>query len=109
MDLIESAVRGAIADIGYERDEFHHAHLEFQNYLHKQSTDIAMGVDSGDNKDEGAGDQGDVRLRLPRDRCADACRDPLPHQILKRLAEVSADADTILGPDSKSQITLVRR
>ena len=58
MDSIESAVRGAIADIGYEQDEFHHAHLEFQNYLHKQSTDIAMGVDSGDNKDEGAGDQG---------------------------------------------------
>ena len=58
MDSIERAIRGAIADIGYEQDEFHHAHLEFQNYLHKQSTDIAMGVDSGDNKDEGAGDQG---------------------------------------------------
>jgi S-adenosylmethionine synthetase len=36
---------GPIADIGYEQTEFHHAHFEFQNYLHKQSTDIAMGVD----------------------------------------------------------------
>ena len=27
-------------------------------HLHSQSTDIAMGVDSKDNKDEGAGDQG---------------------------------------------------
>ena len=27
-------------------------------YLHSQSADIAMGVDSKDNKDEGAGDQG---------------------------------------------------
>jgi len=109
MDSIESAVRGAIADIGYEQDEFHHAHLEFQNYLHKQSTDIAMGVDSGDNKDEGAGDQGLM--------FGYACRETdvlMPaaihysHQILKRLAEVrKADADTILGPDSKSQITLV--
>ncbi len=108
MDSIESAVRGAIADIGYEQDEFHHAHLEFQNYLHKQSTDIAMGVDSGDNKDEGAGDQGLM--------FGYACRETdvlMPaaihysHQILKRLAEVrKADADTILGPDSKSQITL---
>ena len=109
MDSIESAVRGAIADIGYEQDEFHHAHLEFQNYLHKQSTDIAMGVDSGDNKDEGAGDQGLM--------FGYACRETdvlMPaainysHQILKRLAEVrQADADTILRPDSKSQITLV--
>ena len=68
MDSIESAVRGAIADIGYEQDEFHHAHLEFQNYLHKQSTDIAMGVDSGDNKDEGAGDQGQLRRLHPLSR-----------------------------------------
>ena len=109
LDGIESAVRGAIADIGYEQDEFHHAHLEFQNYLHKQSTDIAMGVDSGDNKDEGAGDQGLM--------FGYACRETdmlMPaaihysHQILKRLAEIrKADADSILGPDSKSQITLV--
>ena len=56
MAKIEPAVRAAIADIGYEQDEFHHATLEFQNYLHKQSVDIAQGVDSGDDKDEGAGD-----------------------------------------------------
>tara|TARA_B100001057_G_scaffold499901_1_gene612403 strand:+ start:2247 stop:3422 length:1176 start_codon:yes stop_codon:yes gene_type:complete len=109
LDGIEAAVRGAIADIGYEQDEFHHAHLEFQNYLHKQSTDIAMGVDSGDNKDEGAGDQGLM--------FGYACRETdmlMPaaihysHQILKRLAKIrKADADSILGPDSKSQITLV--
>ena len=47
------------------KTSFHHANFEFQNYLHEQSSDIAMGVDSGDNKDEGAGDQGfDVRLCL---------------------------------------------
>lgn len=58
MAEIEPAVRAAVKDIGYEQDAFHHAHFEFQNYLHEQSSDIAMGVDSGDNKDEGAGDQG---------------------------------------------------
>ena len=58
MAAIEPAVRAAIKDIGYEQEKFHHAHFEFQNYLHEQSADIAMGVDSGDNKDEGAGDQG---------------------------------------------------
>ena len=105
---IEGAVRGAVADIGYEQEKFHHAHFEFQNYLHEQSSDIAMGVDEGDEKDEGAGDQGLM--------FGYACRETdvlMPaaihysHQILKRLAEIrKADADSILGPDSKSQITL---
>ena len=105
---IEGEVRAAVADIGYEQEEFHHAHFEFQNYLHEQSTDIAMGVDEGDDKDEGAGDQGLM--------FGYACRETdvlMPaaihysHQILKRLAEIrKADADSILGPDSKSQITL---
>ncbi|MGB2496092.1 MAG: methionine adenosyltransferase [Candidatus Puniceispirillaceae bacterium] len=108
LSSIEGAVRGAVADIGYEQEKFHHAHFEFQNYLHEQSTDIAMGVDEGDEKDEGAGDQGLM--------FGYACRETdvlMPaaihysHQILKRLAEIrKADADSILGPDSKSQITL---
>ena len=106
---IEGAVRDAVADIGYEQEKFHHAHFEFQNYLHEQSTDIAMGVDISSNKDEGAGDQGLM--------FGYACREtdvlmPAPihysHQILKRLAEIrKADRDSILGPDSKSQITLL--
>ena len=106
---IEGAVRAAIADIGYEQDKFHHAHLEFQNYLHEQSADIAMGVDSGADKDEGAGDQG-----LMFGYACDETDVLMPaaihysHKILQRLAEVrKADADSILGPDSKSQITLV--
>ena len=109
MAAIEPAVRAAIKDIGYEQDKFHHAHFEFQNYLHEQSADIAMGVDSGDNKDEGAGDQGLM--------FGYACRETdvlMPaaihysHQILKRLAEIRKnDADSILGPDSKSQISLI--
>ena len=106
---IEGAVRDAVADIGYEQEKFHHAHFEFQNYLHEQSTDIAMGVDISSNKDEGAGEQGLM--------FGYACREtdvlmPAPihysHQILKRLAEIrKADSDSILGPDSKSQITLL--
>ena len=109
MAQIESEVRGAIADIGYEQDEFHHAHFEFQNYLHKQSDHIAMGVDESDDKEEGAGDQGLM--------FGYACRETdelMPaaihysHAILKRLAEVrKADADSILGPDAKSQLTLI--
>ena len=31
---------------------------KIESHLHSQSADIAMGVDSSGNKDEGAGDQG---------------------------------------------------
>ena len=106
---IEPAVRAAVKDIGYEQDKFHHADFEFQNHLHEQSTDIAMGVDSGDNKDEGAGDQG-----LMFGYACDETDVLMPaaihysHQILKDLATVrKQDTDSILGPDSKSQISLV--
>ena len=108
MDKIESEVRGAIADIGYEQEKFHHAHFEFHNYLHEQSAHIAQGVDAGEGKEEGAGDQGLM--------FGYACTETdalMPaaihysHAILKRLAELrKADSDTILGPDAKSQITL---
>ena len=109
MAEIEPAVRAAVKDIGYEQEAFHHANFEFQNYLHEQSSDIAMGVDSGDNKDEGAGDQG-----LMFGYACDETDVLMPaaihysHQILKDLATVrKQDVDSILGPDSKSQISLV--
>ncbi|MEL6737470.1 MAG: S-adenosylmethionine synthetase N-terminal domain-containing protein, partial [Pseudomonadota bacterium] len=60
-DEIESAVRRTVAEIGYEQSGFHWETLTFENHLHGQSAEIAMGVDAGEdgsNKDEGAGDQG---------------------------------------------------
>ena len=89
MAKIEPEVRAAVKDIGYEQESFHHANFELHNYLHNQSSDIAMGVDSGDNKDEGAGDQGLM--------FGYACRETevlMPaaihysHQILKQLAQL---------------------
>ena len=109
LNAIEPAIREAIKEIGYEQEKFHHNTFEFQNYLHEQSADIAMGVDSGDNKDEGAGDQGLM--------FGYACKETdvlMPaaihysHQILKRLADLRKnEPDSILGPDSKSQISLI--
>ena len=58
-DDIISNVRKCIKDIGYDQKGFSWKEsTKIETYLHSQSTDIAMGVDSKDNKDEGAGDQG---------------------------------------------------
>ena len=56
IDSLEAKVRAAIRDIGYEQDGFHWKHADYACHLHAQSADIAMGVDAGSNKDEGAGD-----------------------------------------------------
>ena len=109
MASIEPAVRAAVKEIGYEQDKFHHAHFEFQNYLHEQSIHIAQGVDEAEGKAEGAGDQGLM--------FGYACREteelmPAPihysHLILKQLAQLRrADEDSILRPDAKSQLTVI--
>src|SRR6202167_6520513 len=60
-DQIESVVRSAIKDIGYEQEGFHWNTCDIEILLHPQSADIAQGVDAlqpGTNKEEGAGDQG---------------------------------------------------
>ena len=58
-DNIIQKVRNCIKDIGYDQEGFSWKdQTKIEYYLHEQSTDIAMGVDSKDNKDEGAGDQG---------------------------------------------------
>ena len=55
---LEEKVRSCIKDIGYEQEGFHWKNCHVDINLHSQSSDIAMGVDSKGNKDEGAGDQG---------------------------------------------------
>ena len=57
-DEIISKVRDCIKDIGYDQEGFSWKTANIETHLHEQSADIAMGGDSKDNKDEGAGDQG---------------------------------------------------
>ena len=58
-DELISKVRGCIKDIGYDQDGFTWKEAtKIESHLHSQSADIAIGVDSSGNKDEGAGDQG---------------------------------------------------
>ena len=57
-DLIQK-VRECIKDIGYDQAGFTWREAtKIESHLHAQSADIAMGVASSSNKDEGAGDQG---------------------------------------------------
>ncbi len=107
-DKLEDVARQAIRDIGYDQENFHWKNSEVQVRVHMQSVDIAQGVDSSGNKDEGAGDQGLM--------FGYACRETdvlMPaaiqysHEILRHLAEARHAGQTPgLGPDSKSQVTL---
>ena len=105
----EELARQAVKDIGYEQKKFHWKHLTFDSSgVHKQSEDIAQGVDARGNKDQGAGDQGIM--------FGYACKEtsslmPAPifysHLILEKMAKARKE-NTLKGiqPDSKSQVTL---
>ncbi len=108
---MEELARGVVKDIGYEQKGFHWNTLKFANFVHQQSSDIAMGVDSADNKDEGAGDQG-IMFGF-------ACRETpelMPatlhysHRILHALSKGRRDGSFKgLLPDAKSQVSLEYR
>jgi S-adenosylmethionine synthetase len=109
MDRIPNITRGVIRDIGYEQDKFHHATVEITNLLHEQSAHIAQGVDAAADKDEGAGDQG-IMFGYATDETPDLMPAPIQyaHKILRRLAEVrKSGAEPALGPDAKSQLSVV--
>lgn len=101
-------VRDCIQDIGYEQEGFHWKNVDVEYYLHGQSADIAMGVDSSSNKDEGAGDQG-IMFGYACTETPELMPAPIyySHKILELMAAGRKDG-TLKGlePDSKSQVTL---
>ncbi|HVF94837.1 MAG TPA: methionine adenosyltransferase [Sphingomonas sp.] len=105
---IEDAVRNTVREIGYEQSGFHWKDFKFYNNLHGQSAEIAMGVDAGDNKDEGAGDQG-IMFGYATDETPGLMPATLyySHKILERMAaDRHSGAAPFLEPDAKSQVTL---
>src|ERR1700710_1051583 len=108
---IESVVRAAIKDIGYEQEGFHWNTCDIEILLHPQSADIAQGVDAlqpGTNKEEGAGDQG-IMFGYATSETPDLMPAPIyyAHKILRLISEARhAGNEKVLGPDSKSQVTV---
>jgi S-adenosylmethionine synthetase len=105
--LIEVA-RNTIREIGYEQENFHWEHAAIKCFIHGQSSDIAQGVDAGGNKDEGAGDQG-MMFGYACTETPELMPAPIfyAHAILRSLSEARHAGNTpLLGPDSKSQVTL---
>ena len=107
-ELIEK-VRNCIKDIGYDQKGFSWKTASIDSYLHEQSSDIAMGVDSKDNKDEGAGDQG-IMFGYACEETDDKMPAPIhfSHKILRLMAQ-DRKKGTLEGiePDSKSQVTML--
>ena len=110
---LEPIIRKTILDIGYNNDElgFNANNCVIENYIFKQSPDIAQGVNEGEgeNLEQGAGDQGlmfgyackenDSLMPAPID---------LAHRLMRKQAELrkSGSLDW-LRPDAKSQVSVI--
>lgn len=91
------------SDIGYDADT-----IAVIISLDKQSMDIAMGVDEGDEKEQGAGDQGMMfGFACNETNSLMPAAIEYAHQLVRKQSEVrkSGKLDW-LRPDAKSQVTL---
>ena len=108
-DEIENITRAIVKEIGYDQKNFHWEKFNFSCFLHAQSQDIAAGVDPSGNNSEGAGDQG-IMFGYACTETKEFMPAPIQysHQILKNLSKIRKNKEVYgLGPDSKSQVTLI--
>ena len=108
-DELISKVRDCIKDIGYNQEGFSWKTANIETYLHEQSADIAMGVDSKENKDEGAGDQG-IMFGYACTETDELMPAPIhySHKILRLMADDRKNGSLKgIEPDSKSQVTML--
>ena len=107
-DHLIQKVRNCIKDIGYDQKGFTWKEAtKIECHLHPQSVDIAMGVDSSGNKDEGAGDQG-IMFGYACNETEELMPAPIhfSHKILRLMAQDRKSGKLKnIEPDSKSQVT----
>lgn len=107
---LEDLIREVILDIGYNSSDvgFDGASCAVLNAIGKQSVDIAQGVDEGNNKDLGAGDQG-LMFGYATNETDVLMPAPIyyAHRLVEQQATLRKRGDLAwLRPDAKSQITL---
>lgn len=107
---LEDLVRQVILDIGYNSSDvgFDGASCAVLNAIGKQSHDIAMGVDEGDKKELGAGDQG-LMFGYATNETEVLMPAPITyaHRLVERQAQLRKNGVLPwLRPDAKSQVTL---
>ncbi|MCS6981420.1 MAG: methionine adenosyltransferase [Flavobacteriales bacterium] len=110
---VPRVVRKVIADIGYTKAEYmFEAHsCGILSAIHEQSPDISQGVDKARPEEQGAGDQG-MMFGYACNETEDYM--PLPimlaHMILRELSALRKMPQSpmpYLGPDAKSQVTVL--
>ncbi|MDR9436631.1 MAG: methionine adenosyltransferase [Thiohalophilus sp.] len=104
-----TVVRERVKEIGYNSSEmgFDWETCAVLVALDKQSPDIAMGVDEGDDKEQGAGDQG-LMFGYAADETDVLMPAPITyaHRLVRRQAEVRKNGTLPwLRPDAKSQVS----
>ncbi len=109
---IPDIVRRTIRDIGYNKDNymFDSNSCGIMVTLHSQSPDIAMGVDEGEGKEQGAGDQG-MMFGYATKETPEYMPMALAysHRLVKELARIRKEQPELLPylrPDSKAQVTI---
>ena len=107
---LEEVVRGVILDIGYDSSDlgFDGATCAVLNGIGKQSSDIAMGVDQGEDRQQGAGDQG-MMFGYASNETETLMPAPLyySHRLVEKQAQLrKSGALPWLRPDAKSQVTM---
>lgn len=106
-DEIIDCVKNTVKEIGYEQDGFNWRNIQIENYIHRQSTDIAAGISGG-----GAGDQGIMFGYAKKESCYDTNYMPLAFYFANKILQdlsIARKEHRIIGlePDAKSQVTLI--